>query len=184
MEQSLLKLTFKRLWCTVIFENNTSVLNPFLNFFSELDAEKELQLQLSSDTDDFITDIEDEDQRYERVMRAKKHRLDKQMQHDVGNVKPNFENTLITFGQLDRLPADTKILSYWKENSNVFEPLLRVSRSVFAVPGTQVSVERLFSQLKFILSDLRTCLSSNNVNNILLVRTNFDLIDCDFFDKY
>lgn len=37
---------------------------------------------------------------------------------------------------------------------------------------TQVSVERLFSAMKFILSDLRTNLNHDILDDILIVRTN------------
>lgn len=43
---------------------------------------------------------------------------------------------------------------------------------VLSVPATQVSVERLFSGLKFILSSLRTNNNKNILENQLLVRSN------------
>lgn len=50
---------------------------------------------------------------------------------------------------------------------------------MLAVPGTQVSVERLFSQLTFILNDRRERITEENLNNVLLVRTNYrNLKDC------
>ncbi|XP_060856315.1 uncharacterized protein LOC132934050 [Metopolophium dirhodum] len=50
--------------------------------------------------------------------------------------------------------------------------LHELAKVVFSVPGTQVSVERLFSGLKFILSPYRTNISSSNLEDQLLVRTN------------
>lgn len=50
--------------------------------------------------------------------------------------------------------------------------LFELANVIFAVPGTQVSVERLFSGLKFILSPYRTNITSQNLEDQLLVRTN------------
>jgi len=59
---------------------------------------------------------------------------------------------------------------YWAEqNSNVLSQLTWV---VFAVPMTQVSVERLFSGIKFVLSDLRNSLAEDTLQAIMLQRTN------------
>lgn len=44
--------------------------------------------------------------------------------------------------------------------------------TVLSVPATQVSVERLFSGLKFILSPLRTNINEHILENQLLVRAN------------
>lgn len=64
------------------------------------------------------------------------------------------------------------ILMYWKIKSNEYPTLSKLARTIYAVPATQVSVERSFSALKFILSDERNRLSSHNLENILLVRLN------------
>jgi len=46
------------------------------------------------------------------------------------------------------------------------------AKVVFNAPATQVSVEKLFSGLKFILSPYRSNISSKNLENQLLVGTN------------
>jgi len=59
---------------------------------------------------------------------------------------------------------------YWTEqDSKVFSQLAWI---VFAVPMTQVSVERLFSGVKFMLSDLRNSLAEDTLQAITLQRTN------------
>jgi len=50
--------------------------------------------------------------------------------------------------------------------------LSQLAKVVFSAPATQVSVERLFSGLKFILSPYRSNIFSKNLENQLLVRTN------------
>lgn len=49
------------------------------------------------------------------------------------------------------------------------KPLLsQLALTVHDVPATQVSVERTFSALKFILNDLRTSVNENTLEKILL----------------
>jgi bifunctional polynucleotide phosphatase/kinase len=50
--------------------------------------------------------------------------------------------------------------------------LAELAKIIYSVPSTQVSMERLFSGLKFILSPYRTSASSKNSEDQLLVRTN------------
>ena len=67
-------------------------------------------------------------------------------------------------------PKDTSILTWWcdkKENI-----LYDVARVVLAVPATQISVERLFRALKYILNTQRSCLGSALLDDILLLRCN------------
>lgn len=72
----------------------------------------------------------------------------------------------------NRIGNKTKILKFWKSMETIHPELHELAKVVFSVPGTQVSVERLFSGLKFILSPYRTNISSNNLEDQLLVRTN------------
>ncbi|KAE9521652.1 hypothetical protein AGLY_017948 [Aphis glycines] len=64
------------------------------------------------------------------------------------------------------------ILQFWKSKKLVYPELFELSNIVFSVPATQVSVERLFSGLKFVLSPYRCNISAKNLENQLLVRTN------------
>ena len=52
------------------------------------------------------------------------------------------------------------------------EMVREVARVVTALPPTQVSVERLFSALKIIRSDLRTSMKEDLTEAILFLRTN------------
>lgn len=55
---------------------------------------------------------------------------------------------------------------------DMYPELYTLSKIVFAVPSTQVSVERLFSGLKFILTPYRSNITSKNLEDQLIVRTN------------
>ncbi|KAL5239421.1 hypothetical protein ACI65C_006831 [Semiaphis heraclei] len=79
---------------------------------------------------------------------------------------------LHNFNRVDRLHYKTNILSYWEEQKYDKPDLYKLACVVHAVPATQVSVERSFSGLKFILSDLRSSLSSEALDAIMIIRSN------------
>lgn len=71
-----------------------------------------------------------------------------------------------------RINHKTNILQFWKSMQPFHPELYRLAFVVFSVPATQVSVERLFSGLKFILSPYRSNIGSKNLEDQLLIRTN------------
>ncbi|XP_060859754.1 uncharacterized protein LOC132936957 [Metopolophium dirhodum] len=84
-----------------------------------------------------------------------------------------IENLLKTYYlNQKRLSYKINILQFWKSMEDTYPELYILAKIVFAVPSTQVSVERLFSGLKFILSPYRSNITSKNLENQLIVRTN------------
>ena len=73
--------------------------------------------------------------------------------------------------RLGRLKAD----SVWKIIDTLDEPLLTTAKILSAMPVTQVSVERLFSSMKFILSDHRASMKQDLLDTILFLRANVQL---------
>lgn len=77
---------------------------------------------------------------------------------------------------MERQSFDTNILDFWK-NTKISDPEMgRLIDVALAVPSTQVSVERAFSALATILTKLRSKLSKETINNILIVKLNKNLI--------
>jgi len=72
--------------------------------------------------------------------------------------------------QVGRLKGD----NVWKLIENLEEPLQTTAKILSAMPVTQVSVERLFSSMKFILSDQRSSIKEDLLEAILLLRANGD----------
>ncbi|EFX66924.1 hypothetical protein DAPPUDRAFT_331567 [Daphnia pulex] len=66
----------------------------------------------------------------------------------------------------------TDVLKYWEDNRLLKHQLYVLAKVALAVPCTQVSVERLFSGLKFILSVYRSNLTESILEDILVVRAN------------
>lgn len=70
------------------------------------------------------------------------------------------------------LSSDENISSYWYYQNFDHPELALLAGVLLAVPGTQASVERLFSNLKFILSEYRMNLNCQLVEDILFLRMN------------
>ncbi len=71
-----------------------------------------------------------------------------------------------------RLDKTESVLLYWRCQKKKMPELYLLSQVVLSAPFTQVSVERAFSQLKFILNPQRSRLDPKVLDDILLVRCN------------
>lgn len=76
----------------------------------------------------------------------------------------------------ERMPFESDILRYWENIRHKDPELGNLIDVALSVPSSQVSVERAFSALSLILTKLRSKLSKETINNILLVKLNNNLI--------
>ncbi|XP_060881953.1 uncharacterized protein LOC132953587 [Metopolophium dirhodum] len=88
------------------------------------------------------------------------------------NILNDISTSLHNFKNVERLHYKTNILAFWESQKHDKSDLYKLANIVLAVPATQVSVERSFSGIKFILSDLRTSLSANLLDAIMILRSN------------
>lgn len=70
------------------------------------------------------------------------------------------------------LKRTENVLRYWASMADSNADMHKLATSVIALPVTQVSVERAFSSLKFILSPLRSSLNDKILEDILFIRLN------------
>lgn len=75
-----------------------------------------------------------------------------------------------SFDGIKRLSKEETILRFWQNFSS--PDLQQAAFAILSVPCTQVSVERTFSTLKFILSDLRASIDPDLLEDILLINLN------------
>lgn len=75
-----------------------------------------------------------------------------------------------SFDNIKRLSPRTDVLQFWHNHTE--KELKSIAEIVLAAPATQVSVERAFSTLKFILSDLRASVDEDLLEDILLLNLN------------
>lgn len=68
-------------------------------------------------------------------------------------------------------------MDFWSENKNKYPHIFELACIIFAAAPTEVSVERCFSALAFILNKYRSCLSDENINLILFIRLNTSIFN-------
>jgi hypothetical protein len=83
-----------------------------------------------------------------------------------------IDHFLDDFKTVPRLNSAENVLEWWYNSKNEMPELFRLAEIVHGVPVTQVSVEKSFSNLKFVLSVYRTNLSPSLLEEILLIRCN------------
>jgi hypothetical protein len=91
--------------------------------------------------------------------------------------RPSIDICIRELRGLPRVPLETNIIQHWCSKTTANSQLARMADIILASPATQVSVERLFSSLKFLLSPLRTNLDSNLLQRMLFIRSNKDLLE-------
>ena len=63
-------------------------------------------------------------------------------------------------------------MKYWEDNKRAYPYLYELAKVVHCVPATQVTVERSFSALKLVLSDLICNISADSIEKIMFVKLN------------
>lgn len=106
-------------------------------------------------------------------LQSKDEELSSSFNSSQGSVTNRIETALKSYYiEQKRLSHKLNILKFWKQMNTTYPELSELAKTIFSVPSTQVSVERLFSGLKFILSPFRTSVTSKNLEDQLLIRTN------------
>lgn len=70
------------------------------------------------------------------------------------------------------IDLNVDIMCYWEDKKFTYPRLYRLAKIVHSVPATQVSVERAFSALKLVLTDLRSNLSADSIKKIMFLKLN------------
>ena len=81
-----------------------------------------------------------------------------------GAINKNIEKII----EIGRLKGET----VWDVIKQLEEPLLTTAQILSAMPVTKVSVERLFSSMKFILSEQKSSMTQELLEAILFLRAN------------
>ena len=69
------------------------------------------------------------------------------------------------------------VFKWWEDKRLLYPELYELSKIVLAISATQVSVERLFSALRYILRPQRFGLQAANIDDVVLMHTNADLVE-------
>lgn len=74
------------------------------------------------------------------------------------------------------IPDKFDIIRYWKQRKFTNPGMYRIAVTLLSIPSTQVTVERLFSQLKLLITDSRTRLNGKNIKALMLLKANESLL--------
>ena len=115
----------------------------------------------TSEEDEFEKELDLIEQRRSSSMRSNANDL---LNKTPQELNKNIEKMI----EIGRLEGET----VWNGIKQLEEPLLTTAKILSAMPVTQVSVERLFSSMKFILSDQRLSMTQELLESILYLRAN------------
>lgn len=73
-------------------------------------------------------------------------------------------------------------MDFWETYKHKYKEIYILAKIIFAAAPTEVSVERCFSWLAFILNKYRYSLSDENLDTILFIRLNKKIFD-DIVDQ-
>lgn len=106
--------------------------------------------------------------------------LDEYLSNDAGSsqntnrTESDIEVEIAQF-QPNKLKSNESIVHFWESCKNEYPNLYHIANVVFAIPPTEVQIERDFSNLKFIFSERRRNLSEDMLQAILLIHLNKEL---------
>lgn len=83
-----------------------------------------------------------------------------------------INSVLMTYQVEQNRSLKSSIFDFWEKRKDISEELYLLAQILLGVPVTQVSVERLFSGLKYILPPIRSNIKSKILEEQLLLRTN------------
>lgn len=95
----------------------------------------------------------------------------RQYEAESSAISTGIESLLNHLCDRDRLPTDANFLQFW-EGLKHEKDLYGIAQVVLATPATQVSVERAYSGLAQILTNHRTRLTKDHLNDILIIKLN------------
>lgn len=89
----------------------------------------------------------------------------------IGIALSKYERSIV-----QRMKSSTRLWPFWENSKDEFGlQLYELASIIHSIPPTQASVERNFSALKFMLTDLRYNLAENLLENLLLIHLNSDI---------
>lgn len=95
--------------------------------------------------------------------------------NDRLKVKRNLEKDFADYDRMARLPLASNLVEFWNGKKDSLPLISFVAHDIIAVPVTEVSVERLFSHLNFILNKHRSSLAPDLLGMIMFLRMNSKL---------
>lgn len=113
-------------------------------------------------------------QNFEEPPAKRKRRFGEEF--ESGNVSDEYGDTedevdVYVSMQIDNEKLIDNPLPFWKANQKQLPKLAKIARKIHSIPATTASVEREFSASGLVVTERRSALSPNNVNNIIFLRS-------------
>lgn len=121
----------------------------------------------STETERIIESIPEDDDSFELSLQE----LAGGSTNESSQTKDVLSKEIVAFENGPRLKTSEDIAMFWKTQTD-FPLLSRIALEIISIPVTEVSVERLFSHLNFILSKHRAVMQAELVEDILFLRLN------------
>lgn len=74
------------------------------------------------------------------------------------------------------MPSEQSILSYWEMAKEEHPQLYKLATVVFAIPPTEIQIERDFFKLNYVLNDRRCSLTQERIEDLMLLNLNQELL--------
>lgn len=74
--------------------------------------------------------------------------------------------------QPDRLPPNADMFEFWEAEKSQNTNLYQLANIIFAIPPTEVEIERHFSNLNFVFTQRRRAISEQLLDSVLLIHLN------------
>ncbi|KAK3928633.1 Putative AC transposase [Frankliniella fusca] len=151
------------------------VIRGLLDTEDNVDSDLEVEEQINFSADD--SDDDTDDSGFNKLLEQRNR--DRQILKEGQGNQSGRAKIRALLDEYDRvtdpLPPSADIMKYWQGRKAVSPELYDLAMIVLVIPATQVTVERLFSSLRFILRPQRFNLSGDNVDNVILLHANKDL---------
>lgn len=75
----------------------------------------------------------------------------------------------------NRIKSTDSVIEFWRNNEKSKPDMFKLAEVIFCIPPTEVSTERDFSAVNFILNKFRNSLDDESLERILIVKLNEDI---------
>lgn len=101
---------------------------------------------------------------------AKRMRMTDEFNDELGETTPTNTNEVAEY-QAMKVTSCPDILEWWKLQSTTFPGLSVLAKRYLSIMASSAASERNFSVAGLVVNEKRSCLSTDNVNDILLINS-------------
>lgn len=154
------KATLKKIWRRLIVLRSPVSVNVPINISSEsTSTEGGMEFDPDEELDKFLLGSTQNDSTVQIQAEQEKE--------DICTLLESFNPPAVT--------SKIDVVSYWEREKENNEILYALAMIVFAIPPTEVQIERDFSKLGFVFNEYRCSLTEERLEDIMILNLNSDL---------